>query len=262
LKIENQIVTISIIGSGNVATALAVALLACDVSIVDIFSTSVINSKLLASKIGCNYVDDINKINQNCDLYIIAIPDKEITKIGGKLKNVKGVVVHTSGSEPISVFSKHRNNYGVFYPLQTFTVGKDVDFKKIPICIEGSSKNVDMLLLKLANKISDNVVVLNSEQRQYLHLTAVMVNNFTNYFYNIAHNLLSEHEIDFSLLHPLIKETANKIDNINPGNAQTGPARRNDVHTINKHLELLNNYPEYKKLYSLLSNQIVKKYHD
>lgn len=258
----NQISTISIIGSGNVATALGLALTQSGLKIIEVFSPNIANSKLLASKIGCNYVDNINKLNPNADLYIIATPDKEINKVGLLIKHVYGIIVHTSGSQPMSVFNNFSNNYGVFYPLQTFTIDNTVDFKNIPICIEGSNKATTDLLIKLAKKISNNVVIIDSKQRQLLHLTAVMVNNFTNFFYDIAYNILHENNIDFSLLQPLIKETANKIVKTIPNDAQTGPARRNDVHTINKHLELLSNHPEYNKLYRLLSNQIIIKYHD
>jgi len=262
LQSINQISTISIIGSGNVATALGLALSQSGYKIVEVFSPNIANSKLLSSKIGCNYVESIEKLNPNSDLYIIATPDKEVGNVSSKLVGVEGIIVHTSGSEPIVGFSKYSNNYGVFYPLQTFTIENNVSFKIIPICIEGSNEKTSSLLKRLANSISDHVVVLNSKQRQLLHLAAVMVNNFSNYFYDMAHNILDKNDIDFALLHPLIKETANKIDKVIPSNAQTGPARRNDVQTIATHLELLNKYPEYSKLYSLLSNQIIKKYHD
>ena len=261
MQATNQISTISIIGSGNVATALGLALSQSGLKVVEVFSPNIANSKLLSSKIGCNYVESIEKLNPNSDLYIIATPDKEIGNVSSKLKNVVGAIAHTSGSESISVFSSFSNNYGVFYPLQTFTVDNVVSFNDVPICIEGSNEKTIQLLKTLANNISNNVVVINSQQRQLLHLAAVMVNNFSNSFYDMAHNILHENDIDFSLLHPLIKETANKIDKVIPSNAQTGPARRNDVDTINTHLELLNKHPEYSKLYRLMSNQIIKKYH-
>lgn len=256
----NQILTVSIIGSGNVATALGTALSNAGIRILEVFSPNIDNSKLLAEKVGCNYAENIEKINTISDLYIIATPDKEISNIIAKLGDIGGIVAHTSGSQPSEILTGNIQSYGVFYPLQTFTKDKPVDLKNVPICIEGSDETTSELLLQLAKKISGNVVLLNSEQRQYLHLTAVTVNNFTNLLYTLAHDVLIEKGIDFSLLHPLIKETANKIHDVNPDEAQTGPARRNDLSTINKHLELLNKYPEYKKIYRLLSEQIIKKY--
>ncbi len=257
----NQISTVSIIGSGNVATALGIALFNTGINILEVYSPNINNSKLLAKKIKSNYVENIEDINTVSDLYIIATPDKEISGVITNLKGITGILAHTSGSQPLEVLIGNNQRYGVFYPLQTFTKNKTVDFSEVPICIEGSDNSTSELLIALANKISNNVVPLNSEQRQYLHLTAVAVNNFTNQLYYHAHTVLSEKGIDFSLLHPLIKETASKISEINPSEAQTGPARRNDKSTINKQLELLDDYPEFKDIYKLLSDQIIKKYY-
>ncbi len=262
LEVKKQISTVSIIGSGNVATALSLALKNSFVDIIDVFSPNIENAKLLAIKIGCSYVDDIKYISKISDLYIIATPDKEISNVCLNLTDVDGIVVHTSGSVPASVFSSLLNNFGVFYPLQTFTKNAVVDFKNIPICIESNSEVNTEMLLNLANKLSNNVVSINTEQRQYLHLAAVTVNNFTNTLYTIAHELLAEKQLDFSLLIPLINETANKINNENPYNLQTGPARRNDIPTINKHLSLLDDYPDYRAIYNLMSNKIIKKYNE
>lgn len=253
--------TISIIGSGNVATALGISFSQNGIRVLEIFSLNVDNSKLLAEKINASYVEDIENLNTVSDLYVIATTDNEIINVIPKLKSDEGIVVHTSGSQPSEIFDGQFKNYGVFYPLQTLTKDKQVEFQEVPICIEGSNEITSELLIQLARKISNNVVVLNSEQRQYLHLTAVTVNNFTNLLYNFAHEVLSEKDIDFSLLHPLIKETAIKIQNVSPHKAQTGPARRKELTTINKHVELLEQYPEYKEIYNLLSNQIIKKYH-
>ena len=257
----NQISTVSFIGSGNVATAMGIALLNAGITILEVFSQNINNSKLLAKKVRCNYVKNIDEINTISDLYIIATPDKEISSVVAKLKNIGGIVAHTSGNQPLEILIGNNQSYGVFYPLQTFTKDKSVNFREIPICIEGSDKTTSELLITLAKKISNNVVQLNSEQRQYLHLTAVAVNNFTNQLYYHAYYVLNEKGIDFSLLQPLIRETAAKISEVNPTDAQTGPARRNDETTINNHLELLSKYPEFKEIYKLLSDQIIKKYH-
>ena len=258
----NQISTISIIGSGNVATALGTALSQNGLRIIEVFSPNIKNARLLSSKLKCNYVEYLEKLNPNSDLYIISTPDKEITNVTSKLLDTDKIIVHTSGSEPINIFNSKHINYGVFYPLQTFTKDELVDFKEIPICIEGSDNTTAKILKQLAERISKNVVILNSTQRQIIHLTAVTVNNFTNYLYGIAHDMLLENDIDFSLLHPLINETAKKIAKVTPSKAQTGPGRRNDIPTIKKHLELLNNKPQYQEIYKLLSNQIIKKYND
>lgn len=261
MNTTDQISTVSIIGSGNVATALGIALHKAGIRILEVFSPNINNSKLLAEKVNCKHVDKIEGINTVSDLYIIATPDKEIANVVAKLNGFGGIAVHTSGSWPANVFYGNVKSYGVFYPLQTFTKGKSVDFRNVPICIEGSDETTSGLLVQLAKKISNNVVLLNSKQRQHLHLAAVTVNNFTNLLYSLAHDVLDENGIDFSLLHPLINETARKIHKVNPADAQTGPARRNDTPTINKHLELLDKYPDHKEIYRLLSNQIIRKYH-
>ena len=261
MNTTNQILTVSIIGSGNVATALGEVISSNGIRVLEVFSPNIDNSKLLAEKVGCNYVENIEKLNTISDLYIIAIPDNEISNVITKLKSKEGIMVHTSGSQPSDVFEGKFHHYGVFYPLQTFTKGKQVDFQEVPICIEGSNDITSELLVQLAKKISNNVVLLNSEKRQYLHLTAVTVNNFSNLLYNLAHDVLNEKDIVFSLLHPLIKETAVKIRDVNPYQAQTGPALRKEISTINKHLELLDKYSEYKEIYNLLTRQIINKHH-
>ena len=261
MKSPKQISTVTIIGSGNVATALGTALIEAGITIIEVFSPNINNSKTLATKLKCRYINNIEDINTTSDLYIIAIPDKEITNVISQLNDINGIVVHTSGSQPVNILDANHLNYGVFYPLQTFTKNEIVNFKDVPICIESPNKKTSESLIELADKISTNVVLLNSNQRQHLHLTAVTVNNFTNLLYNVANELLDEKEIDFSLLYPLIRETANKINKVNPAEAQTGPAKRNDTQTINKHLELLREYPEFREIYKLLSDQITKKYH-
>lgn len=261
MNLITQILTVSIIGTGNVASVLGKALTDANIKILEVFSPNISNSKLLAEKLDCNYVESIEKLNTVSDLYILATPDNEIINSITNLPTISGIVVHTSGSQPCEIFAGKFENYGVFYPLQTLTKNKHVDFKDVPICIEGSNNNTSDLLVQMARKISNNVVLLNSEKREYLHLTAVTVNNFTNLLYSLAHDVLEEKGIDFSLLYPLIKETALKIQNVKPHVAQTGPARRNDISTINKHLKLLEMHPEFREIYELLSKQIIKKHH-
>ncbi|MBC8320151.1 MAG: DUF2520 domain-containing protein [Bacteroidetes bacterium] len=260
MQSTKKISTVSIIGSGNVATALGIALSKAGIKILEVYSPNPDNSKLLAEKVGSGIAVSIEELNIVSDLYIIATPDTEISNVVSKFKNIEGIVTHTSGSQPSEILGGNIKSYGVFYPVQTFTKNKIVDFKKVPICIEGSDETISQLLVQLANKISNNVVLLSSNQRQYLHLCAVTVNNFTNLMYNIAHDVLNDEGIDFSLLHPLIEETATKISEVNPAEAQTGPARRNDISTINKQLLLLAKHPEFKKIYKLLSDQIIKKH--
>jgi len=167
-------------------------------------------------------------------------------------------VVHTSGSVAMETLSKN-NRKGVFYPLQSFSKNRAVDFSEIPLCVEASDTSDLILLNKLGNKISNNVTEISSEERKKLHLSAVIVNNFVNYLYQVGSDLLSEAFLSFDLLKPLIKETALKIENLTPSEAQTGPAKRNDKKTIEKQLHLLKDSP-HQKLYAEMTEAILRKY--
>lgn len=193
----------------------------------------------------------------DADVYLIAVKDDAIAKVSEHLSDKNGVVAHTSGAMEMDVIQSDRK--GVFYPLQTFSKGKKVDFKHIPICAEASDKEALHLLKKLANSISENIHEIDSDQRKKLHLAAVFVNNFTNCLYGIGEEICLEEGLSFDLLKPLILETAEKIQRMSPKNAQTGPARRNDEKSMQNHLKLLTN-KENIALYTLLSDTIKSMY--
>lgn len=195
---------------------------------------------------------DLNEILP-ADIYILALKDDVLEQMNNKINNTGALVVHTSGSVSIEVLNKF-HNYGVFYPLQTFSKHKKVDFSKIPICIEAtSSENVNMLK-DLASGISEKVFEISSEQRKSMHVAAVFVSNFVNYLYTEGEKICVDHKVPFEILHPLITETASKAVNMSPKNAQTGPAKRNDLAVIASHLELLNK--DQQNIYSLLTQSI------
>ncbi|MCB0372146.1 MAG: DUF2520 domain-containing protein [Muricauda sp.] len=193
----------------------------------------------------------------DADVYLIAVKDDAIGEVSNHLSDKNGVVAHTSGAMEMDVIQSERK--GVFYPLQTFSKGKKVDFNSIPICIEASDGEVLLLLKKLAVCISENLHVIDSDQRKKLHLAAVFVNNFTNYLYGIGEEICLEEGLSFDLLKPLILETAEKIQGISPKEAQTGPARRNDEKSMQNHLKLLTNEDNIA-LYTLLSEAIKNVY--
>jgi predicted short-subunit dehydrogenase-like oxidoreductase (DUF2520 family) len=259
LKISNPIQKISFIGSGNVSTHLAVAFKMKGFNIAEVYSPNLMHAEQFCVLTGGQAVENLSDIDTDTDLILIAVPDDKIEEVFHKLPVKKGIIAHTSGFTSIKVFSGSEN-YGVFYPLQTFTKGKTLDFSDVPFCIEANNPTTENRLQALAGTVSDHVLLINSEDRKYLHLAAVMVNNFANHIYSIADDILQTKHIDFKLLLPLIRETANKMYYLKPGNSQTGPAHRNDISTLEDHEKMLNNWPEYKKLYHLITTQIIKKY--
>lgn len=225
-----------------------------------VYSPNQDHSLEFAADLNCKAVG-LDEVGLNSDLIILAVPDSKIAEVAKKLQNRRGIVVHTSGNTSINVLNELKL-YGVFYPLQTFTKNRLVAFNEIPICIEAPVKNVAEGLLDAAQKLSPLVYQIDSRKRKDLHAAAVFVNNFTNYLYGMAADFLEDKDLDFELLKPLIIETAKKIEHIHPKDAQTGPARRGDLSTLKQQLELLNDKPEMQKLYQLISDQLMKKYHE
>lgn len=249
---------IVILGAGNVATHLSIAFKKAGFSIRCVYSKNIQAAKTLALNVDAHYTNDINHIPVEADLYIIAVKDEIIEKIVQSVKLEYGIIVHTAGSISIDVFKDRFENYGVFYPLQTFSKSREIDFSNIPICIESNNKILENELFDLAKCLSKSVQVVDSEKRKMLHLAAVFACNFANHMFSVATELLKEVDISFDLLKPLITETAQKAMDSDPEKAQTGPAIRNDQNVIQKHLEMLKDYPEFEKIYSFVSDSIYK----
>ena len=194
-------------------------------------------------------------------MYIIAVSDDAIESVARQLAKSglnKQLVVHTSGAKAGLVLKKYFTNYGVFYPLQSFSINRAANFEEIPICIDASKKRNRIVLKKIAAKIAPNVFYINDEERARLHLAAVFVNNFTNHLYRIAYDLLAEKNIPFDLVKPLLIETTNKVLSHPPKEMQTGPAIRGDISTMSSHLTQLLEHPDFASVYLLLSKVIGK----
>lgn len=246
-------ITVSIIGSGNVATHLISAFKKAEgVSLLQVVTRNpvAVAPLLDASQISTDY-----KTMVKVDLVILAVTDDAIAAVSEQLPFENQLVVHTSGSVPMTDLNA-KNYRGVFYPLQTFTKGKEVDFSVIPLCLEAERQSDYELLKTAANAITRVTYKVRSEQRKALHVVAVFVCNFVNHLYQIGSDLCDEHQLDFALLQPLIQETANKVMNLSPQEAQTGPARRQDSATINAHLNFLTESNQ-KELYTLLTKSII-----
>lgn len=248
---------IVLLGSGNVATHLGKALKLAGHAIVEVWSRTFENAQVLASLLQSKAVAGISQISQEADIYIILVKDDVIADVANSIPVKDKLVIHTSGSVDMNVLKDCSSRFGVFYPLQTFSKAREIEFSEIPIVLEGSSEEVAGTLEQMALQLSSNVCFVNSQKRQVLHVAAVFANNFTNHLYALADNLLKKHELDFDLIRPLIEETAKKVQNNTPENVQTGPARRNDKKIMDKHLELLKDNPDLYSIYQLLSQSIV-----
>jgi len=245
-------IKITIIGSGNVAQHLIDAFAKSNtVEIIQVYSRTQkqISPLLDSSKI----TNDWNTLAE-ADLYIVAVSDDAIASVSSQLPFENRLVVHTSGSSPLTTLDD-KNRKGVFYPLQTFTKGKAVDFKVIPFCLETQFENDYHILEEVAKSISNSVFPINSHQRKALHVAAVFVNNFTNYLYQLGNDICQENHVPFEILKPLILETAEKLLTLSPEDAQTGPAKRNDVSTIEAHESFLSNENQ-STIYKILTQSI------
>ncbi len=253
---------IAILGAGNLATQLALALHEKGLDIVQVYSRTIASASVLASKVNAESTNSLRDIKANADLYILAVSDKALQAVLDELFVPIGKVVHTAGSIPVDIFENYTDAYGVFYPLQTFSKNRKVDFSNIPICIEANQEEFAAELFELGRKISSNLHAISSDQRKQLHLAAVFTCNFANHMYSIGQELLSEKNVDFSLLQPLIKETAEKLTELDPISAQTGPAVRFDEEIMNSHEKALKNSPDFQKLYRFVSESIYKMHND
>ncbi|WP_298538736.1 Rossmann-like and DUF2520 domain-containing protein [uncultured Aquimarina sp.] len=249
-------ITIVILGAGNVAQHLYTAFLnQSSVAIIQCYNRKGI--RIHKDQKAATITNDLNKLKK-ADLYILAISDDAIKKVSNTLPFQNRLVVHTSGSVPIKAIDD-KNSRGVFYPLQTFSATKKIDYSKIPFCIEADRQKDVIVLKNLASILSQKVYDISSDQRNVLHVAAVFVNNFTNYMFSVGNEICNENKVPFEILHPLIQETAKKIIEIEPDIAQTGPAIRNDVLTIDRHLEILKDDSQ-KQLYKMLTKAIQSKY--
>ncbi len=248
---------ISFIGAGNVATHLALILQDKGFIIQQIFSRSKKSARELAAKTGASYTSNPAELSTECGLYIISVSDKSFEEVLSKVSFDSSFVVHTSGSIPMMAFNQLARNFGVLYPLQTFSKERDIDFSVIPLCIEANSPENLEILKEICSHISERVLVVNSEERFVLHMAAVFACNFSNHMYALAKSLLDKKDLPFDLLHPIIKETADKAFNFSPADIQTGPAVRDDQNVIKKHLDWLSFYPELKEIYEKISLSIM-----
>lgn len=246
---------IVIIGSGNVATVLARKLQSAAHEILQIYSKTSASASRLSNELNCGFTIEKESIDRNADIYIMAVNDSAIPEISEWLRLDRKLVVHTAGSVSKQVLINVSKNFGVLYPLQSLR-REIAHIPEIPFLVDGNTPDDLALITDLAHSISDQVRNAGDEERLNFHLSAVIVNNFTNHLYTLLKEFCEKNNLDFNYLLPLIAEGADRLKDYNPEEVQTGPAIRNDQGTIQKHLSLLATYPELQRIYEQFTESI------
>ena len=249
---------IVLIGSGNIATHLGKAFADAGHQILQVYSHTIANANALAIALSSEGIKELKDINLGADFYLLAVSDHVLKEVVNSLpKDIAGVVAHCSGGTDISILSQF-NLYGVIYPIQSFSKHKDLDLQHTPFAVEGNNTLSYEVLHELASEISDQVFPCDSPQRLALHVSAVFANNFSNALFQIAFELLKEHNLSFDLIRPIIQETAEKVQKHEPKDVQTGPAVRNDKTTMSTHFNFISSHPDWQLIYQKMSDLIIK----
>ncbi len=248
---------IVIIGSGNVASVIGRLCKQKGHEIVQVVSRNAAHAKSLADELNCAWADYNEKLNDSAGIYIIAVADSALQELNKSISLGNKLILHTAGSVSKDVLKDISHNYGVLYPLQSLR--KEMNYETdIPFLIDGNTAETTTLVEDFAATLSSIVTKTTDDERLKLHVAAVMVSNFTNHLYALAESFCKKENVDFNLLNPLIRETAERIQKFSPAAVQTGPAVRNDIFTIEKHLRILSEHPQLKYMYIKLTDSIMK----
>lgn len=254
---------ISFIGSGNLAWHLAPALDNVGFVVKEVYSRNARHAASLTERLYQAEVKaTLDFSTSPSSIFIVAVNDESISEIAREIiLPDDAVLAHTSGSVPLTDLQfAATSNIGVFYPLQTFTKNKKVDFKQTPIFIESANQETDAVLTTLAKAISSQVRKIASEERKAMHVAAVFASNFTNHMLTISKEIMEQNGLKYDWLIPLISETINKSLQLGPEDAQTGPAMRGDLEILEKHLTFLQDNPAVAEIYKIISQHIIDKY--
>ena len=249
---------IVLLGAGNVATHIALTLANKGCAPIQIWSRTTASSSLLAGKIGCNVAENIDDIVFDADIYIISVVDNALSGVIKKLckRHKKGIFIHTAGSMSMQLFEGQAEHYGVLYPMQTFSVSKELDFSKVPCFVEANDEFALDSVLEVGKTLSDKVSKLPEADRMWLHIAAVFACNFSNACYAMAAQILEEHGLNFDVMLPLVEETTQKLHTLTPVEAQTGPAARGDRNVIDDHISKLSAISDLQRIYRVMSDEI------
>jgi predicted short-subunit dehydrogenase-like oxidoreductase (DUF2520 family) len=251
---------ISFAGAGKVTGALCRELYRKGHIIDHIVSRESKNGGALAELYGATWSDDL-VFPPASEIILVAVPDNMVHHVLNGIKcSESAIIAHTAGSIGLDVFPPCLKNFGVFYPLQTFSDNRKPDISIVPFFIEASDDKTASILKTLAETISSSVYLSDTDHRRLLHLAAVFVSNFTNYMLTTGKDISAMSGLPFSVLEPLINETVTKAIEAGPENSQTGPAVRYDLNTIEKHLNLLSFSPDLRNIYDLITKSIISYY--
>ena len=251
---------IALIGSGRVASCMGPRLRQAGHTVTGVYSRTPANADKLAKVVGAPAFDRLESLPE-ANVYLVMLTDDALIKLAPAIVKgrEKSLFLHTAGSVPMDLWKEAgAKRYGVLYAMQTFSKGADIDWPEVPVFVEGCNPDELRIVTSLASDLSGKVTELSSEGRKKLHVAAVFTCNFSNHMYAIAQKLLATEGVPFSVMLPLVRETARKVESMSPEDAQTGPAVRGDRKVMDQHLELLKEYPEYAELYRLISTDINK----
>jgi predicted short-subunit dehydrogenase-like oxidoreductase (DUF2520 family) len=250
-----------LIGAGNFATSLAISLKEEGFDLLQIYNRTIEHGQALAERVDVPFTGDLREISTEADLYILSVNDSAIEAVAGQLNLGQKMVIHTSGSIEIDVLRSASANFGAFHSPQAFTKSSPVSFRDLHVSIEAGNKINEDLLVEFAERLSDHVHRVNEMQRRIIHLAAVFCGNFPNFMYTVAAELLQKNGLPFDIMQPIMKKTVDNSAGGDPFRFQTGPAIRENYEVISRHLGLLEKYPDYKDIYELISQDIIKHKH-
>ncbi len=247
---------ISVLGTGNVAWQLAHALMDAGFQIHQVLNRTPASAEALAMEINASSFGLPSDLDPVSDICLVCVSDDSMAAVLDGMNTGKCLMLHTSGSVSMDVFSGKADRFGVLYPLQTFTKGRHVDLSEVPFLIEAGLPGDLEQVRTLASALSQQVVVATSVERSILHLAAVFASNFSNHMFALAERLALEKHVDFKLLVPLMRETTAKASEMSPAKAQTGPAVRQNEKVMKKHMEMLKDNPRLQEMYRVISESI------
>lgn len=254
---QKEIRHIILIGSGNIAWHFLNAFRNKDIRILQVLARNEFSARTLSDEFQVPYIRNVDKLDHTADLYILAVTDDQITPVAESLQLTDQLLVHTSGFSSMELLRGASTRTGVIWPLQTLTKNQPTDYRQVPVFIEANSPGDESQLMSFAGLISDHVMMASHRVRQRIHLAAVIASNLTNHLYAIAAAVMEKENIPFEWLDPLIRETAKKAAFQHPGRNQTGPAVRKDYQILEKHMDMLQDDPEFREIYRLISESII-----